>query len=325
MDINKNISSILKGIKNPTIVTEKVKKRSIPIEKKMISLYFHRINDKKILHIMDQDWDNLIILDACRFDYFKQQNDISGELKKVLSGGGESWEYMKHNFVNNEFHDTIYVTANPHVDRIPDGTFFAVENVLDRWDSDLEVVHPEDIVSAAINTHEQYPNKRLIVHFMQPHEPWLGPTAEKIRSNFNVRGINRNHGKKELGHDVSDPRKGDRSWFSLVQNDDIDSHTMKIAYQETLDIGLNYTKELVQKIDGKSVITADHGEMLGEKVGTRSWYGHHSKLWTKKLRHVPYFEIPADERRDITQDEPVDRDRIDNDIIQDRLQALGYK
>lgn len=292
---------------------------------KVINLYFKSQVDCNLLEVMDQDWDNLIIFDACRFDYFKKQNHIDGALEKVLSGGGESWEFMNYNFVGRDLHDTVYITANPHVDRIPDGTFYNIENTLYRWDSEIEVVHPKEVASAAVEAYHSHPNKRFIIHFMQPHTPWLGPTAERIRENYDVKGNNPHHGKKKLGHEPSDPRTGDIGWFSLVRQGEITYQTMNQAYSETLDIVLEYTEDLIEEIPGRSVITADHGEMLGERIlGKRLW-GHYHNLWTRHLRYVPWLEIESHERRDIVEEEPLDRERIDEDVVESRLQALGYQ
>jgi hypothetical protein len=43
---------------------------------------------------MEEDWDNLIILDACRYDYFKRQHDFEGSVDRIVSPGKMSWEFM---------------------------------------------------------------------------------------------------------------------------------------------------------------------------------------------------------------------------------------
>jgi hypothetical protein len=320
-----NIQNLKKAIRNPRLIMDEAGRLIRPQELKIINLYFKSQTELEPLDVIEQDWDNLIILDACRFDYFKKQNHIDGILNKVLSGGGESWEFMNHNFIRRELHDTVYITANPHVDRIPDDTFYYIENTLDRWNSEIEVVHPKEVASAATEAHSAHPNKRLIIHFMQPHTPWLGPTAERIREKYEIRGNNPNHGKKKLGHETSDPRTGDTGWFGLVRQGEITYQTMEQAYSETLDIVLDHTEDLIKEIPGKSVITADHGEMLGERVFISRLWGHYNSIWTRHLRNVPWLEIEADERRDIVEEEPLDRDRIDENVVEKRLQALGYQ
>lgn len=37
--------------------------------------------------VMDEDWDNLLILDACRFDMFENRNILPGQLDYIYSKG----------------------------------------------------------------------------------------------------------------------------------------------------------------------------------------------------------------------------------------------
>lgn len=292
---------------------------------KVINEYFRLKNEIDPIDVISLDWDNLIILDACRLDFFERRNRIDGHLHEVQSAGGDSWEFMRRSFLDRSLRDTIYVTANPHAVRIPDGVFFKIENTLDRWDSDIEVVHPKDVADAAISVYERYPHKRLIIHFMQPHIPWLGPTAEEIRAEFDVWGNNKNHGKEMMGYDVTNPVTGDTGWFELAKRGHISYQTMYDAYSETLDIALEHAQKVLREIPGKSVLTADHGEMLGERIGTKRWWGHYSNFWTEKLRYVPWLETKASRRRDIVEDTPKQQVRVDEEEVADKLRALGYK
>ena len=61
------------------------------------------------LDVIEQDWDTLVILDACRYDSFKQCRDLKGSLQPAVSRGAHSWEFMQGNFVDRELHDTVYV------------------------------------------------------------------------------------------------------------------------------------------------------------------------------------------------------------------------
>ena len=44
----------------------------------------------------------------------------------------------------------------------------------DGWDDSLKTVLPRNLVDAAINAEKEFPNKRLIKLFMQPHIPFIG-------------------------------------------------------------------------------------------------------------------------------------------------------
>ena len=69
------------------------------------------------MFILDEDWDNLIILDACRYDFFKEEiekRQIDGYLKKVISRGSHTLNFLKENFTEDYYNDIVYITANPH-------------------------------------------------------------------------------------------------------------------------------------------------------------------------------------------------------------------
>lgn len=134
------------------------------------------------IYVMEEDWDNLILLDACRDDYFQESTSFDGEYTSKVSRAHESWGFMQENFVDEALHDTVYVTANPYSERLNQDTFYKVETVLDRWNSDTGTVLPEDVTEVALNAHDRYPNKRLIIHYTQPHTPHLGETAQKYDS-----------------------------------------------------------------------------------------------------------------------------------------------
>jgi len=53
--------------------------------------------------INKQEWDFLIVLDACRYDYFAKmyQEFFLGELKKVISSGIDTLSWLKHTFRKN--------------------------------------------------------------------------------------------------------------------------------------------------------------------------------------------------------------------------------
>jgi membrane-anchored protein YejM (alkaline phosphatase superfamily) len=98
------------------------------------------------------------------------------------------------------------------------------------------------------------------------------------------------------------------------------------AYGESLDIVLKEVESLAKSLSGKTVVTADHGEMLGEQVSpvtTRVW-GHSEEFSTRLLRKVPWLTIEADERRTITADQPEESADIREDAVSERLEALGY-
>ena len=54
-----------------------------------------------------------------------------------------------------------------------------------RWHDGHETVVPEPKTDAVRKAREQYPNKRLIVHYLQPHAPYVGPTGtEELHTEY---------------------------------------------------------------------------------------------------------------------------------------------
>jgi membrane-anchored protein YejM (alkaline phosphatase superfamily) len=219
---------------------------------------------------------------------------------------------MQNNFAGGEYHDTIYITANPFADRLDDGTFYYVDFLTDEWNDEIGTIFPEDVRAAAVEANREHPNKRLIVHFMQPHRPYLGEMAEELRGRVDLKGY-RNEGE------------GVQIWGAAKQKD-VTVEEVRRAYGESLDIVLAEVEELLDELDGKTVVTADHGEMLGERVfpfTTRVW-GHSEGFNTRCLRTVPWLTVEGDERREITAEAPEESADLENETVSDRLEALGY-
>lgn len=277
--------------------------------------------------VINQDWDNLIILDACRHDIFKEENNLNGELQSKVSRASHTGEFIEKNLKGRCLSDTVYVTANPNISRLDDDDFYTVENCLKDWDRKSGTVLPEDVHGRACRAYEKYSNKRLIIHFMQPHEPHLGPTAEKIQSKLAENGYYKpaDVDIPELTNEsIFNHRKKVETW-DAVQEGVISKEEIRQAYRESLNIVMEQVEELLSYIDGKSIVTSDHGEYLGErkfpylkkKVG-------HPWEFTPELRIVPWLEIESDSRRVIEKEEPIGFERLDEEVVRDRLRAFGY-
>lgn len=268
------------------------------------------------IDVVAADWDTLIVLDGCRYDLFAAHADLDGDLRAVRSRASHSGEFMEANFEGRTIHDTVYVTSNPHAYDLDDGIFHAVENVLDdRWDEDYRTVVPEAMVDAAVDAHERFPDKRLIVHFMQPHFPFLGPTGRQ----FDHRGIDL--------HLDDEAASAKSPWLALVSDPDVDLDRVLAAYRENLELVTPHVRTLADRLDGKTVVTSDHGNLLGERgfpVPVRL-YGHPRGIRNENLLKVPWLELPADERRATVAEPPRETGaETDDAVVEDRLRALGY-
>lgn len=277
-----------------------------PIE---VNNFLFRLRYGSGTRVMDEDWDTLVILDACRYDMFADRVPFDGTLESRISLGSTSEEFLERNFADGRFHDTVYVNANAYLPRLgldQDGTFHSVVDLLDEWDPDLEIAHPETVADAAQEAHAAYPDKRLIVHFMQPHIPFIGTDGRELQEKIEYRSV----------------------WKPLRNGTaPVDEAEVWNAYFENLDVVFGYVEGLLEDLDGKTVITADHGNLVGERQGpvpTRRMYGHPWGVYAPELVKVPWFVVESNGRRDIEADPPERVEAKSDDVVEDRLRALGY-
>jgi len=303
-----SLRKIAKGARNPQRAVEALKPDLLRFNGRLYSSAKSRCN------VLEEDWDNLIILDACRYDMFGQRVDLEGHLQARVSLGSTSQEFLEGNFADETAHDTVYISANPYTTELPEDTFHDIQNLfISDWNSELETVHPEEVRKATIEAHSEYPQKRLIAHFMQPHYPFLG----------------------ELGHDIDhrgfteESVKGDadaKNVWELVECGELSRSKVWEAYCENLEYVIEYVHYLLEDLTGKTVITADHGNLVGDRtfpIPVRG-YDHPDGIHVKQLVKVPWFIPPHSTRRDITADPPVEVDRNTEDI-ESQLEALGYR
>lgn len=261
-------------------------------------------------HVMDEDWDTLIILDACRYYMFAERITFDGRLESRISLGSTSEEFLRQNFEDGQYHDTVYVTANAYFPKVgldTDGTFHAVVDLLDDWDEDLEIAHPETVTEAAREVHETYPDKRVIVHYMQPHLPFVGERGLELRERIGQRN-------------AWVPFRNDRRPISVEE--------LWEGYNENLDVAFEYVASLLDDIEGKIVLSSDHGNMVGERqwpVPTKRMYGHPWGVYAPELVKVPWFVMETGERRGTTEEPPEASAEQSNDLVTERLESLGYR
>jgi hypothetical protein len=106
---------------------------------------------------------------------------------------------------------------------------------------------------------------------------------------------------------------------------EVDDEILHRAYAETLAVVIDEAEQLVEAFDGKTVISADHGEMLGERAWPVpvKYYGHIPGVYTDELVTVPWHACEFDERRTIEAEPPVER-TVSVDV-DEQLRNLGYK
>jgi hypothetical protein len=265
--------------------------------------------------VMAEDWDTLLILDACRYDLFAAQHDLPGRLEHRESRGSHTVEFLEGNFTDGEFADTVYVSASPqlhrNMDRL-DVSFHSVVDVWreDGWDDEYGTVLPETATEYALRAHDRYPNKRLIVHYLQPHYPFIGSSSALNTRRF---------GQAENELDI---------WNHMMRNGhDRPPERIWEAYGRNLDLVLEATEPLLSSLDGKTVVTADHGNMIGDRsypIPIREW-GHPVGIYTEQLVKVPWHVYESGPRRRIVAEEAESSaDEVEGTAVERRLRDLGY-
>lgn len=274
----------------------------------------------------------LIVLDACRYDYFAEvfALDFASEIEPVASGGRDTFEYLQ--VIWPDEYTMPYVSAAVPVNASeldfdetgvhhlyngyqPSEHLRHIDDVWkDAWNGSLGACPPEPVLAQAL----QYRDRdAVVVHYQQPHTPYIGE-------------------KRELGHHDSDAAYPgqvapiDKPIWDRVKAGEISDERLHELYRSNLErvrpAVLRTVAELQQDFD-QVVITADHGEALGE-YGV---YAHPRTPHHPKVRRVPWVvaelssagaraadavDIDAAEGRD---------DRGEDEDLRERLAALGYR
>ena len=273
------------------------------------------------IDVFNEDWDTLVILDACRYDMFEEVNHIEGSLSMKESKASATTEWLQANVDGRDLRDTVYVTANPQLERHREHwnvNFHEVINVwLDEgWDEETGTVLAETMTNAGIQAFERFPNKRIVVHYMQPHYPFVPSETRFDKKHLNTI------------RDASDSATGNNVW-NQKQSGELDASTELLweLYVENLRYVLRNVESLVAATHGKTVITSDHGNYVGERafpIPIRE-YGHPRGLYDESVVVVPWLEITHGTRRNVRSGTRVESgEQPASETVTDRLENLGY-
>lgn len=146
---------------------------------------------------------------------------------------------------------------------------------------------------------------------MQPHYPFL---TDKIEI--------------DKGH-LNDPNVEGQNIWNQIMEGTIDMAVDKLweLYISNLIQILPAVKRLMTSLEGRTVVTSDHGNMVGERafpVPIREW-GHPRGIYTEPLVKVPWLIYENGPRREIIAEPSQDsHDETDDEIVTERLRNLGY-
>ena len=265
-------------------------------------------------NVYEREWDVLVVLDGCRADILRSvAPDVGflGSVETVRSVGSSSSEWLENTFLGHpETEHTAMVTGNTWTDRYLDAEAFAALDEVWKyaWDEALATVPAAAVTDRAIALARERAPERLVVHYMQPHHPFV---------------------PAPLDGDDGLARTGDHSnaanpWVSLRRGE-TSVERVWAAYEANLRYVLESVGTLLDSVDGRVAITADHGNLFGE------WglYGHPMHTPVPALLAVPWAEttgvdsgrfepgLTPPERLPVSRVYGAEGDR-------DRLDALGY-
>lgn len=255
--------------------------------------------------IFAEDWDTLVLLDACRYDVYAELTPFDGPVEVRESRGSASKQFVRGNFQGRTLHDVVYVSGNQWyllLEEELNCELHAYHDV-ERDVADGFVPSAEAVTEAALAHHERYPDKRLLVHYMQPHYPYLKTDVDGF----------------EL------VREGLRE---TIRASDVDYEDVRAAYRDNLAYVLEHVERLVDGLDGKTVVSSDHGEMLGDRLSPVPvrWVGHPPGVFVDELTSVPWQVVSEEPRRRITAEPPDGRaDGVEPERVEQTLRDLGYK
>lgn len=274
-------------------------------------------------YVMEREWDNLIILDACRYDSFVAANPFDAAVEIMESRGETTGRFIAENFSGRSSHDTLYVSANATVGA--HSQYLDVFKFVGVWEQDdfqnanrqyREDIPAQRVITKAEELLETHPHKRLIAHFLPPHPPFVVRDEEPV----------------EPGNKYRD--------FTAARDGAVSQEGIRQTYEENVAYILSQIKEFAHRLKGKTVITSDHGTLLGEGVRPinevlhsrwglrkRSYfdYGHYDYIRHPNLVTVPWLELEYDNRRKTFNGENRKSYEMEEGIIEDQLESLGYR
>lgn len=320
--------------------------------------------------IAQEKWDFLIILDACRYDYFEKAYRKylkEGELHKAISPAIHTMDWLNAAFPG-KYDDIVYLSTNPYVNSKTEvqntigysykgsDHFFKIIDIWETgWNDVVGSVLPEEVNRAFFDVLDKYGDKRFVLHFIQPHKPFVGGHYQKYYedlpkaySEFRRQDVKLRKRKKTFKRTLKTfvtnliikyLGMGTMCKISILIRGAPQSPEVAIwasegkkgylnAYKENLNHVLEMVGELVEKVDGRYLITADHGEFLGEY----GYYGHPDNIRKRENTEVPWMIIDKGDRKRAEKAQapgiagaPMKPStQEDEEKVKEKLRSLGY-
>lgn len=284
-----------------------------------------KVRQEKLLD--ETDWDLLIILDACRYDYFREiySEYLEGDLKKAISPASNTMEWCRKVAGDYRFKEDVCVSANPHINsKVPVGNvgwdprdkFRKIYDVwLTDWLDEMPTVMPERMAERTLEVAEGR-SDRVVSWFIQPHAPFISahkggvnpfPRQESKNSPMEVGEKKQGSFRRSLQYFMQTflPLPLHKIFWEYqvnVRNVNVgpervayarlSMEELKKAYMSNIVLALRQVKKIVDWFPEKNiVITADHGELLGDNKLFGKKIGHPAGYDYLELREVPWLEV----------------------------------
>jgi hypothetical protein len=175
------------------------------------------------------------------------------------------------------------------------------------WDNDVGTMHPEPLIARAIEMARSGDVDRLIVHFNQPHQPFVSGAFGK--------------GSRIEGEGETREKRSRDIWERLRRGE-VDRDAVWRAYRENLVYVLDRLPLLLDNVDADRVaVSSDHGNALGE-YGV---YGHpRATTPIDELVKVPWCVTTARNTENRDPEDIAARDVQSEVDVRQRLADLGY-
>lgn len=279
--------------------------------------------------IWAREWDVLVVLDACRYDLWQEVASEYGlpTDETHWSNASCSIDWIRRNFnaYPDEARRTGYVTSNPFADHDtpsarsagladePLGHFRPLYKTewTELFEGQIATVPPETVTDHAIDAwrnRDELGFDQLVVHYMQPHEPY------RARPGWG------SGDHKLLGNLIDPETPAGSSIWPALEDGDVDLEEFWSVYQDNLRWVLDDVSErLLENLDGEIVLTADHGNALGE-LG--EWH-HPPGAIGPSVRRVPWTQVQATDQGTVQPEIDVS-EPLEEVEVTDQLEALGY-
>jgi len=220
---------------------------------------------------LPNDWDYLIILDACRYDFFVKYWDLSPVEPRISLDSCTLGVLEKFPRIPS----SVVFTGHPFV--LTYGNCF--ERRVDvGFDWSLGTTPPDYVVGKFLALRWLFRRyRRKVLWFLQPHHPYIGETKLLIPV------MDRRY---EGGMPPQEEIER-RMWEAKRKG------VLERAYEDNLKLVLKYVKTLVKMLKGKIIITSDHAEGLAKPLreGDEPVMSHPCGRGELEVRLIPYTVI----------------------------------